>query len=277
MPTKTVISRFGSAELRSLDAAIGSFQFWTLWPSPIEVEPGEPEELAEIRGEVRTAKPEMYRWLDAALTEALRGYGSLTRQHGTVRIRRAAAEEFKTGFKKDCRSALDRLLFKVSIQEFGKREAVELLLPVLVDAPSRSLNAVFEALLTLKDPCSILQAAFSEYDRTGRQRFLSLAVSLLEQLGQVAWPVLQKLARSPRPECELFVDAIANCEGVALEDRVKALQDLFRRSDPDVQSRVSEALTELGSTLNPHVLQVNRPDEREGQQARVPAGSRLND
>src|SRR5207253_7981249 len=110
-----------------------------------------------------------------------------------------------------------------SLGEVGKYEAIELLLPALADAPSRQLNAVFDAILELNEPASILEGALIEYQRTGRQRFISLAASLLEQFGKRAWPVLRQLAQSDRPEREFFVETIAHCEGVALDERLRAL------------------------------------------------------
>src|SRR5438445_7315543 len=102
-------------------------EFWRGWPASIEVGAGGPEQWTGSRAVLPTDRPEFHRRLNAALEEVVRGYGSFTREHRIIRIRSATAQEFMTSFKADYRRALDRLLFKVSLGEVGKYEAIELL------------------------------------------------------------------------------------------------------------------------------------------------------
>lgn len=170
---------------------------------------------------------------------------------------RAVFEEY---YAQAPKQALGDLLLDVSLGVRDAPEAVAWLFPLLVTAPSKRLNLVFLALQALRAPQEILDTALAEYDHSGRERCLSLAVSLLEDLGAGAWPALRKLARSTRPECELFVGAIAHCPGVALKDRVAALRDLASHPDAAVRDRVYHSLSDFPAEVSRSLLHVFATD-----------------
>lgn len=122
------------------------------------------------------------------------------------------------------------------------REMTKGLLEDLLEAPSEKINVLFNALRLISNPEDILDIALEEYSRTYRDRYLTIAVSLLEERGSRAWPALRRLAESNHPECELFVKLIANCVGVSAKDRGDALLKLSRHPDRSVRFQLLENL-----------------------------------
>lgn len=122
------------------------------------------------------------------------------------------------------------------------REITLGLLENLLDAPSERINVLFNALRLISNPEDILDIALNEYHRTCRERYLTIAVSLLEERGNRAWPALRRLAQANHPESELFVGLIANCAGVPTKDRIEALLDLSRHPDRSVRFQLLENL-----------------------------------
>lgn len=122
------------------------------------------------------------------------------------------------------------------------REMTKGLLENLVEAPSEKINVLFDALRLISSPEDILDIALEDYSRTYRDRYLTIAVSLLQERGSKAWPALRRLAGSNHPECELFVKLIATCTGVSAKDRGDALLKLSRHPDRAVRFQLLENL-----------------------------------
>src|SRR5947209_14609840 len=96
----------------------------------------------------------------------------------------------------------------------------------LVSAHPDERLALRESLISQFDPLAVLRAALEKYDQTAKEAYLLHALSLLESWGSRAWPALQWIACSTRPECELFTGLIARCEGISEEERLDALRRL---------------------------------------------------
>jgi hypothetical protein len=119
------------------------------------------------------------------------------------------------------------------------------LLKAIVTAPSKRLNELFENLTRSVAPETILNTALNEYRTSGGERYLSMAVSILQNMGDKAWPALRDLARSAPQEAELFVPIIADFINVALTERINALTHLAASRHANVRAAVLENLTEL--------------------------------
>src|SRR6266567_3361898 len=79
--------------------------------------------------------------------------------------------------------------------------ATALVFPWLIQARGETRRQLYQALLTLGEPKAILDVALSAYEQYGNEDRLTLAASLLMDLGAQAFPALRILARSNRPEC----------------------------------------------------------------------------
>jgi hypothetical protein len=138
------------------------------------------------------------------------------------------------------------------------------LLKAIVNAPSKRLNDLFETLSTLLVPQTILNTALNEYRISGRERYISMAASILQNMGDEAWPALRDLARSAPQEAELFVPIIADCINVALDERSDALIHLAASRHANVRAAVLENLTELPKERVNAIVQIlaNNPETK---------------
>jgi hypothetical protein len=100
----------------------------------------------------------------------------------------------------------------------------------------------------------VVETAFEEYDRTGREAFLLHAVSLLEAFEKQAWPALLRVAGSGRAEAELFLGLLARCPGVSSEERSGAFRLILERAPPSVRLMVFEHFASLGSDREREML-----------------------
>jgi hypothetical protein len=116
----------------------------------------------------------------------------------------------------------------------------------LESAKAKERRELFRSVLEQSTPEAVAEAIFSLYDQTGRESFLLHGVSLLEAFGERAWPALCSIARSKRPEVELFVGTIARCPGVPAPKRAEALLVLAENPSPAVRQRILERLGEFG-------------------------------
>jgi hypothetical protein len=139
--------------------------------------------------------------------------------------------------------------------------AVRLYLPRLVSASPADRKRIRTFLLRLAEPTSLWRFAFEEYDRTGKEDFLLHALSLLEDIGPMAWPALREIAKSKRDECELFSAIIARCPGVSKAEKIEALRALASNSSRFVRSGLLEKITQLPSDVARPVLEVLSKDE----------------
>jgi hypothetical protein len=135
------------------------------------------------------------------------------------------------------------------------KETTDLLIRSVLKAPSRLLNRIFEDLRSRSNPHDILEICLSAYDETRRERYLTIAVSLLEGFGAEAWSSLYALARSQRPECEYFVDLIMTCPGIDNEKRLSAVRDLAMNPDSSVRRRVCEFIYVLDGHERKEILE----------------------
>ncbi len=129
--------------------------------------------------------------------------------------------------------------------DVARDDQVELLLRLLVDAPSKQISLYRRWLRERATPDSVLDVALREYEHTAREDYVVFASSLLEDFGEQAWPALRHLARSKTAECELFVRQIARCPGVSARERLAALGDIAENPHASVRSRLLECLPEL--------------------------------
>jgi hypothetical protein len=149
----------------------------------------------------------------------------------------------------------------------------EILLTRLVSAHPEERMALCESLLSLSDPLTMVMAAFEKFDQTAKEAYLLHALSLLESWGSRAWPALLWVARSPRPESELFTGLIARCEGVSEEERIEALRHLATHPAASVRWGVFERLSAFPRERARSILQqlLQDPDG----QIRAEAAERL--
>jgi hypothetical protein len=103
-------------------------------------------------------------------------------------------------------------------------------------------DRIYEALLLLAEPETILDVALDEYHRYGNEEHLAMAASLLADIGARALPALWALVRSGRPECEMFVPVIAHLRGVSVQSRLALLAQVASNPSTDVRYGLLEAL-----------------------------------
>jgi hypothetical protein len=115
-------------------------------------------------------------------------------------------------------------------------------LPYAVKASYAQQNLIWTALRELATPDDLINAALACYRRNDDPRLLKIAASLLELYEPpAAWPALERLARSGRPECRYFVGMIGE-KGMGAEATQRALEALARNPDLDTRWQVVEAL-----------------------------------
>jgi hypothetical protein len=148
---------------------------------------------------------------------------------------------FSKTFPQDPEGAVDWLTKQVSWGS-SRRAAAEVLLPYAVKASYAQQSLVCPALLELATPDDLIHAALAAYGRDDDPRLLKSAAAFLEHYDTgVAWPALERLARSGRPECRYFVGTIAEM-GVSTGARQQALAALARNPDVDTRREVLETL-----------------------------------
>ncbi len=160
-------------------------------------------------------------------------------------------------------------------QSWLQEAAAKALLPGLESARSPGeRRQLFRILTQLSTPEAVVETAFDEYGRTGREAFLLHAVSLLEGFGKRALPALLLVARSGRPESELFLGLIARCPGVNADQRSGAFRLLAKHAPPSVRLQLLEHLSSLGTDRERTLLgELAMSDSDDGVKAE--AGDRL--
>ena len=109
--------------------------------------------------------------------------------------------DFVTEFQLRPSTAVETLLLFADLGLVSKRDATQWVFPLLIQAHGETRRHLYKALLTLGEPKAILDVALSAYEKYGNEDRLTLAASLLMDLGAQAFPALRILARSNRPEC----------------------------------------------------------------------------
>jgi len=135
------------------------------------------------------------------------------------------------------------------------------LLTLLVDSPSFLRNKIYSVLVQFCTPWDILDASLAQYEQTCQEQYLLQALSLLERVGKEAWPALRWLVGSERPECELFVGLIANCEQVTVNERLSVIKELSQNPHVEVRSRIIEQLTEFHADAQRSILEILAKDD----------------
>jgi hypothetical protein len=146
--------------------------------------------------------------------------------------------DFVAEFQLRPSAAIETLLLFADLGLVSKRDATKWVFPLLVPARGETRRQLYKALLTLGEPKAILDIALSAYEKYGNEDRLTLAASLLMDLGAQALPSLRILARSNRPECAWFVPTIAGLPDVKLQNRVEVLTYLVKKS-PHIAVRQS--------------------------------------
>jgi len=113
---------------------------------------------------------------------------------------------------------------------------------------------LFDKLTKSSDPEVVVETAFREYDRTGREAFLLHGVSVLEAFGKQAWPALLRVAESGRTETELFLGLIARCPEVSDKERSNAFYLVAKHAPPPVRQGMLEHLVVLGPARELDIL-----------------------
>jgi hypothetical protein len=178
--------------------------------------------------------------------------------------------DFVTAFQLQPSTAVETLLVFADLGLVFKRDATQWVFPLLIQARGETRRQLYKALLTLGEPKAILDVALNAYEQYGNEDRLTLAASLLMDLGAHAFPALRILARSKRPECAWFVSTIAGLPEVKLPPRVEVLTYLVK--SPHIAVRQSllgatQALPSPEAIALLHMLSQD-PDEEIAEEAR---------
>jgi len=157
-------------------------------------------------------------------------------------------ENFERRYAFDPEGAVSRLLRQVTSWEGGTTLGVSpvqvaaILMSHLPGAAYGRQNLLVDALKRFASPRAIVQGALTVSHTPSGPDVLEAAAGLLEHYASDAWPTLEQLAFSDRPECRYFVRQIATCEGISEYLRIQALARLALNPDPDTRREVAEAL-----------------------------------
>ena len=155
--------------------------------------------------------------------------------------------DFVAEFQLRPSAAVETLLLFADLGLVSKRDATQWVFPLLIQARGETRRQLYQALLTLGEPKAILDVALSAYEQYGNEDRLTLAASLLMDLGAQAFPALRILARSNRPECAWFIPAIAGLPDVQLQKRVEVLISLVKSPHSAVRQSLLGATQALPS------------------------------
>ncbi len=127
-------------------------------------------------------------------------------------------------------------------------------------------------LLSVTDAESLVRAAFDQYKERGNAERLVLAASLLEEYRHAAMRPLRSMARASAPECEYFVDALADlAEDVSsYEATADLLGSWSKHPVKDVRLRLIDVSDALPRPLRHWMLSelVNDADDEVAEAAR---------
>jgi hypothetical protein len=115
----------------------------------------------------------------------------------------------------------------------------------LINARGDPREQIYEELLRLGEPETLLHVALEEYHKYGNEERLALAASLLADMGARALPALRSLAQSGSPHCGMFIPVIARLHGVSVQDRLILLTALASNPNVYVRYNLLEALQAL--------------------------------
>ncbi len=178
--------------------------------------------------------------------------------------------DFANEFQSEPFTAVETLLLFSRLELVSKSDATQWVFPFLVQARGEIRRHLYRALLTLGEPKAILDVALAAYEQYGNEDRLTLAASLLMDLGAHAFPALRVLARSNRAECEVFVPIIAGLSGVMPQDRLQVLVHLAKNPYSTVRQSLLAATQALPSPEAISLLHMlsQDPDEEIVEEAR---------
>jgi len=171
-----------------------------------------------------------------------------TEQEEEAQYADQAKEDFNLQYRSDPEAAVAKLLQQVLRWEsatafaVSPAQAASILLPHLPGGSYGRQNLLVDALKRCVGPDAIIQSALALSRGPCDSDILQAAAGLLEHYASDAWPALDQLASSGRPESRYFVRQIAECEGIADCLRVAALASLAKNPDPDTRYEVADVL-----------------------------------
>jgi hypothetical protein len=190
-------------------------------------------------------------------------YRSSSATPGTLAAERITDRDFVAEFQLRPSSAVETLLLFADLGLVSKRDATQWVFPLLIQARGEIRRQLYKALLTLGEPKALLDVALSAYEKYGNEDRLTVAASLLMDLGAQAWPSLRILARSNRPECAWFVPTIAGLPDVKVQNRVEILTSLVNSPHIAVRQSLLGATQALPSSEAISLLHMLSQDSNE--------------
>ncbi len=178
--------------------------------------------------------------------------------------------DFVNEYQSEPFSAVDTLLLFSRLELVSKRDATQWVFPFLIQARGEIQRHLYRALLTLGEPKAILDVALAAYEQYGNEDRLTVAASLLMDLGARAFPALRVLVRSNRSECTFFVPIIAGLSGLRPQDRSQVMAHLARNPHIAVRQSLLEATQALPNSEAILLLRMlsQDPEEEIAEEAR---------
>ena len=198
-----------------------------------------------------------------SLTDWGREYRGSSATPGTLAAERITDRDFVAEFQLRSSTAVETLLLFADLGLVSKRDATQWVFPLLIQARGETRRQLYKALLTLGEPKALLDVALSAYEKYGNEDRLTLAASLLMDLGAHAFPSLRILARSNRPECAWFVPTIAGLPDVKLQNRIEVLISLVKSPHIAVRQSLLGATQALPSPEAISLLHLLSQDSNE--------------
>jgi hypothetical protein len=185
--------------------------------------------------------------LSLADSLTVRGFDPSSPPPATSTSEEMTDRDFASEFQLRPFTAIDTLLIFSRLGLVSNRNATQWLFPLLVQARGEIRRHLYKALLALEEPKIILDVALAAYEKYGNEDRLTLAASLLMDLGAQAFPALRILVRSNRPECAWFVQTIAGLPGVKLQNRAEILKYLTKSPHIEVRQNLLGATQAIPS------------------------------
>jgi hypothetical protein len=185
---------------------------------------------------------------ETTATSRLPGREPISAKHREAPDSHKAKKDFERNYPSDPDGAVWTLLGRLcrwegaTALEISPVQAAAILLSHLPGASYGRQNLLVDALKHSVGPHAIVQGALTVSYTPSGPDILQAAAGLLEHFASDAWPTLERLAASDRPECRYFVRQTAACDGIAESLRIQALARLALNPDPDTRREVAEAL-----------------------------------
>lgn len=222
-------------------------------------------------------KQDAWRSKNQAATSEATSYEQLPQQEDVLLNKQPSGDDDSLPPGERINRAVREYLLRDSVSDEATERLVDTLFPLLFEGRLWERRKAYMWLKRWGTPALILNAGLRAHSLYGYEGWLAETASLLRDLGPGCWPVLMQWIKSGRPECELFVNVVAELPGTSETDRRDALVILAHNPDESTRQRVLESLPALTPGNRLKVLQALGAGTGPDDSVRTQAVERLNE